>query len=86
MCNLDENKYFNNILKSNKNYEKVYEKSTYDTINTFIKKFLCNFLNDIKLFPSLHFFVDRFLYPAYYTGGAHHINGYIYTNYNFYFK
>ena len=89
MCNLDENKYFNNILKSNKNFEMLYKsyiKPTYDTISTFIKKLLCNFLNDIKLFPSLHFFEDRLLSTYYPTSSACHTNAYIYTNYNFYFE
>jgi hypothetical protein len=89
MCELDENKYFNNILKFNKKFEMVYEsytKPTYDTISTFIKKLLCNFLNDIKLFPSLHFFEDRLLTTFSPTSSATHTNAYIYTNYNFYFE
>ena len=86
MCDLDQKKYFLNILKSNKhidNYSKNNQLTTYNKIIDIIKNLMYGVVNDIKLFPSLNIFQEF----KHYCGGAMYIEkGHIYTNYNIYFE
>jgi hypothetical protein len=88
MYDLDEKKYFLNILKSNKhidNYNKNRQSTTYNRIIDIIKNLMSGVVNDIKLFPSLNIFQELLHFSD--THGAMYIEkGHIYTNYNLYLE
>ena len=88
MYDLDEKKYFLNILKSNKhidNYNKNNQLTTYNKIIDIIKNLMYGVVNDIKLFPSLNIF-QEFKHRGSLNGAMYIEKSHIYTNYNLYFE
>lgn len=84
MEELDEEKYFSNILEYDTlikdNYNRQYLNTYKKIINTI--KHISYFINEIKLFPA----TNILHYPHHYGGGKIYFrNVNVYTNYNFYF-
>lgn len=78
MDELDDKKYFENVLKYHKYIDRL---DSYNTIIKIIQSVFTDIISNIKLFPEL-----SILNQNQYKPGTNFLNGNIYTNYNFYYN